>query len=54
MTPSKESDNVKIVTLVCGTAILLMMLYTDGIVAAGAAAGAAAACFGVGGYLGKK
>ena len=54
MTPGKDSDNVKIATLICGTVILVTMLYTDGIVAAGAAAAAATACFGVGGYLGKK
>lgn len=54
MTPGKETDAVKIATLICGTVILAMLLYTDGIVAASAAAAAAAACFGVGSYLGKK
>jgi len=54
MTPGKETDAVKIATLICGTVILLTMLYTDGVIAFGAAAAAAAACFGVGSYLGKK
>lgn len=54
MTPGKETDSVKIATLICGTVILLAMLYTDGPVAAGAAAAAAAGCFGLGSYLGKK
>jgi hypothetical protein len=50
----RESDNVKIMTLICGTAILAMLLYTDGVVAAGIATAAAAGCFGLGTYLGKK
>lgn len=54
MTPGKESDPVKIATLICGTIILVTMLYTDGVVAFGAAAASAAACFGIGAYLGKK
>jgi hypothetical protein len=54
MTPGKDSDNVKIATLVCGTVMIGMLLYTDGIVAASAAAAASAACFGIGSYLGKK
>ena len=50
----KSSDQLKLGTTICGTAIILMMLYTDGPVAAGIAAAAAAATFGITGYLGKK
>ena len=54
MTPGKETDAVKIATLICGTIMIGMLLYTDGVIAATATAGAAAACFGFGSYLGKK
>ena len=54
MTPGKKSDAVEITTLVCGTIIIGMLLYTDGPVAAGIGVTAAGACFGVGSYLRKK
>ena len=38
----------------CATAIVCMMLYTDGTEAAVAAAAVASACAGVAAYVGKK